>query len=94
MAADRAPAPTPGGGGLWLTLADGGQTVWVSLDHVRQVLFCDSDAGRPSALLWCADDLWEIADPAGLAALRRYLAARALQPTECEHLQASPFAFD
>lgn len=62
----------------WLTLADGdGQTVWVSLDHVRQVLFTE-ERGAPLALLWCHDDLWEIADPAGLARLRRYLEARAL----------------
>jgi hypothetical protein len=64
-------------GARWLTLDSGGETVWINLEHVRQVLFQDN-AGDQSALLWCRGDLWEISDPAGLALLRRYLGERAL----------------
>jgi hypothetical protein len=61
----------------WVGLLDGGLTVWVNLDHVRQVLFAQ-DADGPTALLWCADDLWEIADPRAVDAVRAWVHARAL----------------
>jgi hypothetical protein len=61
----------------WISLPDGGLTVWVNLDHVRQVLFT-ADHDGPAALLWCADDLWEIADPAAVAAVRAWVQTHAL----------------
>jgi hypothetical protein len=61
----------------WLTMTSDGEMVWINMDHVRQVLF-RGVAAEASALLWCRGDLWEIADPAGLALLRRYLRERAL----------------
>lgn len=61
----------------WIALADGGQTVWVNLDHVRQILFCENEPDGPSALLWTGDDLWEIGDADALAALRHWVRARA-----------------